>query len=93
MKTFKSIFDIENHGKNLEAMIKWIKNASMVLPRQYKNILLFNTFTGLRPNEAQKALYLLKTSENQYVDKERMLLKHYQFPDISSDRRKTHTSA
>lgn len=63
-------------------MIKWIKDASKVLPHQYKNILLFNTLTGLRPNEAQKALHLVKTHEIQYVDKERMMLKHYQFPDI-----------
>ena len=82
MKTFKSIFDSESQGKNLESMIKWIKGASTVLPRQYKNVLLFNTLTGLRPNEAQKALHLVKTHEIQYVDRERMMLKHYQFPNL-----------
>ena len=82
MKAFKSIFDIESQGKNLNSMIQWIRDASAVLPHQYKNILLFNTLTGLRPNEAQKALHLVKTNEIQYVDKDRMMLKHYQFPDL-----------
>jgi intergrase/recombinase len=82
MKAFKSIFDIESQGKGIDLMIRWIKDASSVLPHQYQNILLFNTLTGLRPNEVQKALHLVKTKETQYVDKERMTLKHYQFPSL-----------
>lgn len=92
MKTFKSIFDSESQGKNLDSLIKWIKGASKVLPNQYKNILLFNTLTGLRPNEAQKALYLIKANENQYVGKERMMLKHYQFQTLFIRQTKVHTS-
>ncbi len=42
-------------------MIKWIKDVSAVLPQEYKNVLLFNTLTGLRPDEAQQSLYLLRT--------------------------------
>jgi intergrase/recombinase len=49
--------------------------------QEYKNVLLFNTLTGLRPDEAQKAIYLIKTKENDYVDKDRDVLKHYQFSD------------
>ena len=54
MKAFMSIFDSESQGKGIDSMIKWIRDASSVLPQEYKNILLFNTLTGLRPNEAQK---------------------------------------
>ncbi|MBA3749609.1 MAG: hypothetical protein H0X03_01695 [Nitrosopumilus sp.] len=81
-KVFKSIFDSESQGNNLELMIKWIKDVSKVLPSEYKNILLFNTITGLRPNETQKALYLIKSKEEEYIDKDKGILKHYQFPTI-----------
>ena len=79
---FKSIVDIQSQGNDLESMIKWIRDVSAVLPLEYKNILLFNTLTGLRPDEAQKAVWLIKTKESEYVDKEKWLLKHYQFPSI-----------
>ena len=39
LTTFKSIFD-ENRN-NLKSMINWIRNASQVLPFEYKNILFF----------------------------------------------------
>lgn len=63
---FKSIFD--ENGNDLKSMIDWIMEVSAVLPLEYKNILLFNTLTGLRPDEAQKAIWLIKIRENQYVD-------------------------
>ena len=64
-------------------MIKWIKDVSEVLPQEYKNILVFNTLTGMRPDEAQNSLWLLKTSKkDDYIDKERGLLRHYCFPTI-----------
>jgi intergrase/recombinase len=47
----------------------------------YQNIILFNTLTGLRPEEAQKAIHLIKTKEWEYIDEERGILKHYQFPE------------
>jgi hypothetical protein len=71
-------------------MIQWIRNFSTVLPHQYKNLLLFNTLTGLRPNEAQKALYLIKTNEIQSVDREMMILMHYQFPNLFIRQTKMH---
>lgn len=52
-------------------MIRWIRGVSTVLPQHYKNILPSNTLSGLRPNEAQKALHLVKTNEIQYVDRDR----------------------
>jgi intergrase/recombinase len=80
MKVFKSIFDSESNGESLDKMINWIKDVSKILPQEYQNVLLFNTLTGLRPDEAQKTIYLIKTRENEYVDKDRGVLKHYQFP-------------
>jgi hypothetical protein len=40
-------------------------------------ITLFNTLTGLRPEEAQKAIYLIKTRGEHYIDKNNGLLLHY----------------
>ena len=61
-------------------MIVWIKKVSKILPQEYKNVLLFNTLTGLRPGEAQKAIHVIKTREKEYVDKDNGILKHYQSP-------------
>ncbi len=80
LNTFQRIFDGQEN--DLKSMIEWINNVSLVLPYEYKNILLFNTLTGLRPGEAQKAIWLIKTKENDYVDSDRGLLRHYQFPEI-----------
>ena len=80
VKAFKSIFDSEGDGKNLESMVRWIRDVSATLPAEYKNILVFNTLTGLRPDEAQKSIHLVKTKGKEYIDRDRMILKHYQFP-------------
>lgn len=51
LATFKSIFD--ENGNELKSMIDWIRKVSAVLPLEYKNVILSNTLTGLRPDEAQ----------------------------------------
>ena len=79
IKVFNAIF--QNDGNNYSSMLKWIKDVVAVLPTDYQNIILFNTLTGLRPDEAKKAIHLIKTNEIQYVDKERGILKHYQFSE------------
>ena len=61
-------------------MVKWIKNAVNKLPREYGNIILFATLTGLRPDESYKAIDLIKTKSLEYVDNE--MLMHYKFPKI-----------
>jgi len=65
VNVFKSIVDSQSNGNDLESMIKWIKDVSAVLPQEYKNILLFNTLTGLRPDVAQYSLWLIKTSKEE----------------------------
>lgn len=71
VNVIKSIINSQNQGNDLESLFNWIKKVSAVLPHQYKSVLLFNTLTGIRPDEAQKAIYLIKTKENEYVDKNR----------------------
>ncbi|WP_148686440.1 hypothetical protein [Candidatus Nitrosocosmicus hydrocola] len=68
LHTIKKIFD--QNSSDIKSMIDWIRKVSAVLPEQYQNVLLFNTLTGRRPDEPQKAIWLIKTKESEYVDKE-----------------------
>ncbi len=80
LNTFKNIFGIEGgNEQGISQMIDWIKSSIHELPNEVGNILLFNTFTGLRP-EAQKAIHLIKTKGDEYVNKEKGLHLHYLFP-------------
>lgn len=49
IEVFRSIFDVENQGNNISIMVKWSRDTLQILPRDYQNIILFNTLTGLRP--------------------------------------------
>ncbi len=49
-KVFSSIMNSENDGKNLDSMLNWIRDVSLMLPTEYRNVLLFNTLTGPRPD-------------------------------------------
>ena len=62
---FEKIFN--NKDQNVSNMIKWIKNAVDKLPREYGNLILFATLTGLRPDESYKAIDLIKTKSLEYV--------------------------
>ena len=55
VNVFKLIFDSQNHSKDLESMLNWIRKVLVVLPLEYKNVLLFNTLTGLRPDEESES--------------------------------------
>jgi hypothetical protein len=61
------------------------------LPQEYKNVLLFNILTGLGPDEAQKAIHLIKTREIEYVYKARGALNITYFLTNSIGRQKMHT--
>jgi intergrase/recombinase len=82
INVFKSIVDSQSQGNDLQSMFDWIKKVSAVLPHEYKNVLLFNTLTGLRPDEAQKAIWLIKTEGSEYIDRDNGIIKHYQFPTV-----------
>ena len=75
LNTFKTIFGIEEGADlSLPKMIEWIKTSISKLPKEVSNILLFNTLTGLRPEEAQKAIYLIKTKRDRICNEDKMLL-------------------
>jgi intergrase/recombinase len=71
-----------NTDQNYSSMIEWLKNCCSKLSSSYRNILLFNTLTGLRPEEACKAIQIIHKQEDTYVRKDLMILEHYKFPDI-----------
>jgi hypothetical protein len=63
-------------------MINWLKNTFSKLSTPYGNILLFDTLTGLRPDETCKAIQILHREDKNYVRKDLMILEHYKYPDI-----------
>jgi len=82
LNTFKNIFGIEGgNDQTLPQMMNWIKSSIAKLPKEVGNILMFNTLTGLRPDEAQKAVYLIKTKGKEYADTNKGLLLHYLYPN------------
>jgi hypothetical protein len=70
-----------NGEQNYTSMINWLKNCCSKLSSSYSNILLFNTLTGLRPDEACKSIQLIQKEEDNYVRNDLMILEHYKFPD------------
>jgi intergrase/recombinase len=79
LKVFQTIFNEEN---NFNAMMNWLKEACSKLPKPCANILLFDTLTGLRPNEALHSIDLIKKDEQQYLNKNRSILEHFKFSEI-----------
>jgi intergrase/recombinase len=79
VETFNDV--MMNDSCNYNSMIEWIKNCCSKLSSSYSNILLFNTLTGLRPDEACKAIQIIQKEEDNYVRKDLMILEHYKFPD------------
>jgi intergrase/recombinase len=67
---------------NYSSMVSWLKNACSKLPKSYSNILLFDTLTGLRPDEACKSISLIQKEENNYLKKDVMMLEHFKYPNI-----------
>jgi hypothetical protein len=73
---------IMNGEHNYSSMITWLKDTCSKLHSSYGNILLFNTLTGLRPDEACKSIQIIQKEEGNYVRKDLMILEHYKFPHI-----------
>jgi len=63
-------------------MLTWIKKAYSKLPREYGNILLYCTLTGLRPDEACKSIELIHNDLHNYFNKETMTIEHFRYPEI-----------
>lgn len=80
MSVFLSL--MENNGNNYSAMLNWLKDTCSKLPKEYGNILLFCTLTGLRSDEACQSINLIQTDLDNYLNKDWMTLEHYKYPDI-----------
>jgi hypothetical protein len=81
-ETFLSILNT-----NLEETEIWLKQVIKRLPKEYAVVLVFDTLTGLRPNEAVASCKLIsdlseKNKLNAYLDKELMMLQHFKFPEL-----------
>jgi hypothetical protein len=74
--------DIWNTKTNYSSMVSWIKGAYLKLPKDYGNILLYCTLTGLRPDEACKSIQLIHAEIGKYLNKQTMTLEHFRYPDI-----------
>ena len=78
LEVFEGLF---NGEQSYSHMIAWLKGTYKQLPRKYGNILVYNTLTGLRPQEACQSLYLLHNKPENYYREDRMVLEHYKFPE------------
>jgi hypothetical protein len=63
-------------------MVEWLKNTYSKLSKHYGNILLYNTLTGLRPDEACKSIILFQKEIDNNLRKDLMVLEHFKYPDI-----------
>jgi hypothetical protein len=82
-----------NDKCNYSSMLNWLKETLSKLSSSHGNILLFDALTGLRPDEASKAIALIHEQENNYIRKDLMILERYKFPDIFIRRTKKPTLA
>ena len=77
--TFKNII---NEGNSFNVLLEWLKTTSSQISEAHRNILFYCTLTGLRPDEACQSIILVKENFEKYFDKDKMILKHFEFPDI-----------
>ena len=77
--TFKKIINEDN---SFNSLLEWLKDTSSQISNTHRNILFYCTLTGLRPEEACTSIRLVKRNINNYFDKEKIILKHFEFPDI-----------
>jgi hypothetical protein len=70
-----------NGEQNYTSMINWLKNTYSKLSKHYGNILLYNTLTGLRPDEACKSIVLFQKQRDNYLRKD-LKIEHFKYPDV-----------
>jgi hypothetical protein len=73
---------IVNNETNYDSMVRWVKDTCSHIPRYYPNILIYCTLTGLRADEAYNSLSLVKNNQDNYLNKETMILEHFRHPNI-----------
>ena len=83
LNTFNKIF---NSTEYIENYFSWIKSfvKDNKISTDYKNLVLYCALTGLRASEAIESIKIIKDDygRSKYLDKEKLILKHYEFPDI-----------
>jgi hypothetical protein len=80
--SFDAFKKIINEDNSLNSLLDWLNNTTSQISDKYRNILFYCTLTGLRPNEACQSIKLFKEKIDNYLDKNKMMLKHFEFPDI-----------
>jgi intergrase/recombinase len=83
LNTFNRIF---NSKENIENYFSWIKLfiKDVRITKDYKNLVIYCTLTGLRASEAIESIKIIKNDNkrDKYLDRENKILKHYEFPDV-----------
>ncbi len=74
--------EILNGKSNYTAMLEWLRDTCSKIPKSYANILIFNTLTGLRPDEACQSIHLIKTGSEKYLNDERLILEHFNYKEV-----------
>ena len=78
--SLKMFDELVNGDDNYSTMLTWIKNAISIIPSDKSKVIIFNTLTGLRPDEAIKSISILNNDRERYWDKKNGILQHYKFP-------------
>ena len=89
LQAFSSIF---NKEKDFDHMICWLKDTCSRLPKNYANILIFNTLTGLRPSEACMAITLIHNNLERYLNRDTQTLEHFKFQEFIRRTKKAYIS-
>ena len=86
--------NISNAQKDLTSMIAWVKELHSKLPKSYGSILIYDTLTGLRPQEACESVRLLKNDCNNYLTRREntMILEHFKYPQFIRRTKKAYVS-
>ena len=78
-QVFKNMTDPK---KDYESMTIWLRDTMSKVPKKYGNIFLYDTLTGLRPDEACKSIALIHNSLDEYLDTKTWILEHFKFPHL-----------
>ena len=63
-------------------MLNWLKDTISKLPDPYRNTLIYNTLTGLRPSEALQSLFLVQSELKNYLNNDKLVLEHFKYPAV-----------
>jgi hypothetical protein len=79
LDAFTRFFD---DTKDLDTMLRWLKEAIKSVRTDYANFFLFCTLTGMRASECVEAVRLLSRDTSQYYNPDQQVLQHYRYPHL-----------